>query len=133
MSAMIEPELRADLVRLTQLPVYPLILPSSVMEGVTYQRISDPRFNTGLAATRLIEARFQISIIVLNDYQNALRLEAKICSAWESVQHGYIGKIPVQTVSRGVLHQDAEELTENRKRYRLTRDFIITYAEVEDD
>ncbi|MBD2815242.1 hypothetical protein ID850_10770 [Xenorhabdus sp. Flor] len=130
---MIESDIKADLERLTGLSAYPLILPSNVLKGITYQRISDPKFNTGLAATQLIEARFQISIIVLNDYQKALRLEAKIRSAWESVQHGYIGKTPVQTVSRGALYQDAEELTENRKRYRLTRDFIITYTEGADD
>ncbi|WP_237386713.1 hypothetical protein [Xenorhabdus sp. Sc-CR9] len=130
---MIESDIKAALERLTTLTAYPLILPSTVLEGVTYQRISDPKFSTGLAATRLIEARFQISLIILNDYTKALRLEQKIRSAWESVQHGYLGRTPVQTVSRGVLHQDAEELTENRKRYRVTRDFIITYAEVPND
>lgn len=126
---MIESEIKADLERLTGLPAYPLILPSSVLEGVTYQRISDPRFNTGLAATQLVEARFQISLIVLNDYLKALNLEAKIRSAWEPIQHGTLGRYPVQTVSRGVLHQETEELTENRKRYRITRDFIMTYTE----
>ncbi|PHM31291.1 hypothetical protein [Xenorhabdus innexi] len=126
---MIEFELKAELERLTAMKAYPLILPTTVLEGVTYQRISDPHFNTGLAATRLIDARFQISLIVLNDYSKALRLEAKIRREWEAIQHGYLGKTPVQTVSRGALHQDAEELTENRKRYRLTRDFIITYTE----
>ncbi|MBI6548334.1 hypothetical protein [Xenorhabdus lircayensis] len=130
---MIESDIKAALERLTTLAVYPLILPSTVLEGVTYQCISDPKFNTGLAATRLIEARFQISIILLNDYTKALRLEQRIRAAWESVQHGYLGRTPVQTVSRGALHQDAEELTENRKRYRITRDFIITYAEVLND
>ncbi|MCG3463122.1 hypothetical protein L7G72_14970 [Xenorhabdus bovienii] len=130
---MIERELKADLERLTLLPVYPLILPSTVREGITYQRISDPKFNTGLAATRLVEARFQIGIITLNDYTKAMELEQKIRSAWESVRHGTIGKYPVQTVTRGTLHQGAEELTENQKRYRITRDFIITYAEGPDD
>ncbi|MEX0445343.1 hypothetical protein [Xenorhabdus sp. SGI246] len=126
---MIELELKADLERLTGLPVYPLILPSTVLEGVTYQRISDPRLIVGLVASPLIEARFQISIMVLNDYTQALRLEAKIRSAWEAVQHGLLGRYPVQTVSRGMLQQEVEELTENRKRYRITRDFIITYTE----
>ncbi|MBD2812182.1 hypothetical protein ID853_15120 [Xenorhabdus sp. Vera] len=129
---MIESDIKAALERLTTLTAYPLILPSTVLEGITYQRISDPKLNTGLAATRLIEARFQISLILL-DYTKALRLEQKIRSAWESVQHGVIGKTPVQTISRGALYQDAEELTENRKRYRVTRDFIITYAEVPND
>ncbi|MBD2779689.1 hypothetical protein ID852_19930 [Xenorhabdus sp. 42] len=130
---MIEPDLKAELERVTKMTAYPLMLPSTVLEGVTYQRISDPKFNTGLTVTHLIEARFQISIIVLNDYTKALRLEQKIRSAWESVQHGYLGRTPVQTVSRGILRQDAEELTENRKRYRVTRDFIITYAEASND
>ncbi|MDE1476523.1 hypothetical protein [Xenorhabdus bovienii] len=130
---MIERELKADLERLTQLPVYPLILPSTVREGITYQRISDPRFNTGLAATRLVEARFQIGIITLNNYPKAAEIEQKIRFAWESVRHGHIGNYPVQTVTRGTLHQAMEELTENQKSYRITRDFIITYAEVPDD
>ncbi|WP_338114368.1 MULTISPECIES: hypothetical protein [Xenorhabdus] len=104
-------------------------MPSTVLEGVTYQRISDPRLTVGLVDSLLIEARFQISIMVLNDYTQALRLEAKIRSAWEAVQHGLLGRYPVQTVSRGMLQQEAEELTENRKRYRITRDFIITYTE----
>ncbi|MDE9590956.1 hypothetical protein, partial [Xenorhabdus bovienii] len=90
--------------------------------------ISDAKFNSGLAATQLIKARFQISLI-LHDYKKALKLEAKIRSTWESVQHGFIGHYPVQTVTRGALYQDSEELTENRKRYRITRDFIIIYAE----
>ncbi|MEX0445518.1 hypothetical protein [Xenorhabdus sp. SGI246] len=129
---MIESDIKTDLERLTHLPVYPLILPSSVLEGVTYQRISDPKFNTGLAPTRLIEARFQISLI-LHDYTRALKLERVIRSAWESVQHGLIGRTAVQTVSRGPLYQASEELTENRKRYRITRDFIIFFAEDTDD
>ncbi|WP_340618925.1 hypothetical protein [Xenorhabdus entomophaga] len=129
---MIEPDIQADLARLTGLPVYPLILPSGILEGVTYQRISDPKFNTGLASTRLIAARFQISLI-LHDYAQALKLEAKIRSAWESVQHGFIGHYPVQAVSRGPLHQEADEETKNRKRYRITRDFVLTFAEAADD
>ncbi|EQB98532.1 hypothetical protein LGZ99_20395 [Photorhabdus temperata] len=126
---MIEPDLKADLERLTGLPAYPLVLPSSVMEGVTYQRISDPKFNTGLAATRLVEARFQVAFIVLNDYAKALKLDETVRLAWEPIKHSYIGHYPVQAVSRGTLHQGSEELTENQKRYRITRDFIITYAE----
>ncbi|OKO99029.1 hypothetical protein [Xenorhabdus eapokensis] len=129
---MIELDIHADLERITQLPVYPLILPSSVLEGVTYQRISDPKFNAGLAPARLIEGRFQIGIITLN-YTKALQLEARLRSAWEVIQHGAIGRTPVQTISRGALMQDMIEETSNRKRYRVTRDFIITFAEVPDD
>ncbi|WP_118984377.1 hypothetical protein [Photorhabdus sp. CRCIA-P01] len=126
---MIEPDIKTDLERLTGLPAYPLILPSNVLEGVTYQRISDPKFNTGLASTRLVEARFQVAFIVLNDYAKALKLDETVRSTWESIRHGYIGRYPVQAISRGTFHQSAEELTENQKRYRVVRDFIITYAE----
>ncbi|PHM60079.1 hypothetical protein [Xenorhabdus ishibashii] len=129
---MIELDIHADLARITQLPVYPLILPSSELEGVTYQRISDPKFNTGLAPARLVEGRFQIGIITLN-YTKALQLEARLRSVWEVIQHGAIGRTPVQTIVRGALIQDMIEETSNRKRYRVTRDFIITFAEMPDD
>ncbi|PHM66718.1 hypothetical protein [Xenorhabdus sp. KJ12.1] len=127
---MIELDIHADLERLTQLPAYPLLLPSSVSEGVTYQRISDPAFDTGLAPAQLIEGRFQISIITQN-YTQALQLEATLRTAWEAIRHGAIGRTPVQSVTRGALLQEMAEETNNRKRYRITRDFIIAYTEAD--
>ncbi|HEK3208579.1 TPA: hypothetical protein SMV57_003922, partial [Proteus mirabilis] len=104
-------------------------LPSDKLEGVIYQRISDPKIDAGLAHTSLVQARFQIVIQIPDDYPKALMLESKLCREWESVVHGYIGNYPIQTVQRGNFQQDMIEQTENRKIYRIYRDFIITYPE----
>ncbi|EPL8051484.1 hypothetical protein PPD67_000672 [Proteus mirabilis] len=103
---MIEVDIKADLERITGLLAYPLKLPSDKLEGVIYQRIQIP-----------------------DDYPKALMLEFKLCREWESVVHGYIGNYPIQTVQRGNFQQDMIEQTENRKIYRIYRDFIITYPE----
>lgn len=126
---MIEVDIKADLERITGLLAYPLKLPSGKLEGVIYQRISDPKLDTGLALTTLVQARFQIVIQIPDDYPKALKLESTLCREWEAIQHGYIGNYPVQTVQRGNFLQDMIEQTENRKIYRIYRDFIITYPE----
>ncbi|PHM68134.1 hypothetical protein [Xenorhabdus kozodoii] len=130
---MIEPELKADLERITGLNAYPLNLPSDKLEGVIYQRISDPKIATGLAKTSLVQARFQITIQIPNDYIKALKLGKKILAEWENITHGHIGNYPVQAVQRGNFMQNREEQTEGRVIYRVMRDFIITYAEAPDD
>ncbi len=126
---MIEPDIKADLEQLTGLIAYPLILPSTVLEGVIYQRISDPKVDTGLAKTALVAARFQITIQTDDDYLKALALDKKILNAWEGITHGYINRYPVQSVQRGNFAQDMVEQTHKRNIYRVTRDFIITYSE----
>ncbi len=126
---MIEYEIKAALETLTGLPAYPLLLPDPTQEGVTYQRISDPRFDTGMVKTALIQARFQISFYVIDDYPRLLTLDKTIIDAWEPIVHGYIGSWPVQTVTRGGILQDRVTLSNNRIQYRLARDFIICYPE----
>lgn len=126
---MIEVDIKSDLERITGLLAYPLKLPSDKLEGVIYQRISDSKIDSGLAHTTLVQARFQIVIQIPDDYPKALKLESMIRNQWESIVHGYIGNYPVQTVQRGNFQQDMIEQTENRKIYRIYRDFIMTYSE----
>lgn len=126
---MIETDIEASLKEITQLPVYPLKLPSSHLDGVIYQRVSDPKIFTGLAKTKLVQARFQVVVQLIDDYKKALLLIDKIREKWESIEHGYLDKYPVQTIERGNFWQDMEEQTDNRKIYRVGRDFILTYAE----
>ncbi|MGJ7074453.1 hypothetical protein [Morganella morganii] len=126
---MIESDLKSSLSAITAMPVFPLLLPKDAQEGITFQRISDPRYSAGMVTTHLIVARFQISIHVLNDYGKALQLDKAIRDAWEPIQHGYIGHYPVQTVQRGGFQQGREELTNNTVRWSVMRDFIITYPE----
>lgn len=126
---MIENDIKVDLERITQLPTYPISLPSNHLEGVIYQRISDPKMFTGLARTRLVHARFQVIVQLVDDYEKALRISDKIRAQWESIEHSYLGNYPVQTVERGNFWQNMEEQTDNRKIYRVGRDFILTYAE----
>ncbi|WP_265498829.1 hypothetical protein [Providencia rustigianii] len=126
---MIETDIKADLERLTGLKAYPLGLPSDVLEGVIYQRISDPKVLTGLAKTSLVQSRFQITFQIPNDYAKALKLEALVLEAWENITHGHIGSYPVQTVQRGAFMQSREEQTDKRVIFRVMRDFVLTYPE----
>lgn len=126
---MIETDIKNDLERITQLSAYPLSLPSNHLEGIIYLRVSDPKMFTGLAKTQLVQARFQVVVQLIDDYRQALLLIDKIRDEWESIEHGYLGKYPVQTVERGNFWQDMEEQTDNRKIYRIGCDFILTYAE----
>ncbi|WGM01784.1 hypothetical protein [Arsenophonus nasoniae] len=131
---MIEFDIENDLNRIikltgiTGMDVYPLQLPSCHLEGVIYQRISDPKVMTGLAKTKLVQARFQVRV-QSEDYLSALKLSDKIRDEWEAIEHGYIGNYPVQTVQRGNLIQGREEQPKNRTLYWVIRDFILTYAE----
>ncbi len=126
---MIEYEIKAALEALSGLNAYPLLLPDPEQEGVTYQRISDPRFETGMVVTSLVQARFQISYHVIDDYPRLLSLDKTVRDAWEPIAHGRIGRWPVQAVTRGGISQNKQTLTNNRVQYRLTRDFIICYPE----
>ncbi|XBS71851.1 hypothetical protein ABK905_09395 [Acerihabitans sp. KWT182] len=126
---MIEYEIKAALETLTGLPAYPLLLPDPQQEGVTYQRISDPRVDTGLVQTALIQARFQISFYLIDDYPRMLALDKAVLNAWEPIRHGYIGAWPVQAVTRDSIQQDQVTLSDNSVQYRLARDFIICYPD----
>ncbi|HGJ5860314.1 MAG TPA: hypothetical protein ACHBX6_11605 [Arsenophonus nasoniae] len=132
---MIEPDIEKDLERIIEMTgsrgmvISPLRLPARHLEGVIYQRISDPKIFAGLVKTKLVQARFQIVVQLIDDYEKALLLIDKIRDEWESIEHGYLGKYPVQTVERGNFWQDMEEQTGGRTIWRLTRDFILIYAE----
>lgn len=126
---MIENAIRNSLVILSGLPVYPLLLPDPVQEGVTFQRISDPEVDGGLVRTGLVAGRFQISIYRVNDYTALLELDRKIWNAWKGVQHGVIAGYPVQYVQRGGIVQDCTTLTSNSVQYRLARDYIVYFFE----
>lgn len=126
---MIEYEIKAALEALTSLPAYPLLLPDPEQEGVTYQKISNPKLATGLASTSLVQGRFQVVLYIINDYARLIELDKAICTAWESIQHGRIGRWPVQTVTRGTMLQGATTLTNNSVQYQLVRDYLICYAE----
>lgn len=126
---MIEYEIKAALEALTRLPAYPLLLPNPEQEGITYQKISNPKLATGLASTALVQGRFQVVLYIINDYARLIELDKAICTAWESIQHGHIGRWPVQTVTRGTMLQGATTLTNNSVQYRLVRDYLICYAE----
>ncbi|WP_367672846.1 hypothetical protein, partial [Serratia symbiotica] len=86
--AMIEYDIKAALEALTGLPTYPLLLPDPEQEGVTYQKISDPKFDSGLASTSLVQGRYQVSLYVIDDYARLIERDKAICTAWESIQHG---------------------------------------------
>ncbi|WP_044690674.1 hypothetical protein [Escherichia coli] len=129
---MIELALKTSLERLTGLVVYPLLLPDKLLEGVTYQRISDPEIEVGLVRTGLVTARFQITLYLTDDYTGLLRLDQKIWRAWRPVVHGQIEGFPVQYVARGGIQQDKNVLTSGSVQYRLARDFFFTYAQSAD-
>lgn len=126
---MIELAIKTALERITGLNAYPLLLPDSEQEGVTFQRISDPEMYAGTLRTGLISARFQVTIYRIDDYTNLLQLDTKIWSEWKKIVHGQLENVPVQYVERGGIRQDKTTLTNRRIQYRLIRDFIIHHME----
>ena len=130
LARMIEDEIQRSLAALTHLAAYPLILPDSQQEGVTYQKISDLKVNTGLVDSSLVQSRFQIVLYVIDDYSRLIALDKAVLNAWEGVRHGHIGQWPVQAVTRSTLLQSATPLADNRVQYRMTRDYLITHSEV---
>jgi len=122
---MIETGIYNALKSLSGLSVYPLLIPDTVQEGITYQRISDPEMQTGMVRTGLVAARFQISFVKVSDYTGLLELDRKLWQDWRSVRHGDIGGYPVQYVERGSLQQSKVTLTDNSVQYRISRDFVI--------
>ena len=103
LARMIEDEIQRSLAALTHLAAYPLILPDSQQEGVTYQKISDLKVNTGLVDSSLVQSRFQIVLYVIDDYSRLIALDKAVLNAWEGVRHGHIGQWPVQAVTRSTL------------------------------
>ena len=127
---MIELAIKTELEALTGLPVYPLLLPADVVEGITYQCVSDPPLETGLVRTSVVRARFQIRIIILNDYTRLKTLDRQIWGKWQAIRHGFIADFPVQYVERGNLRETPTPQTSNQQLYDLLREYFITYVEV---
>ncbi|EMK0361989.1 hypothetical protein V8J04_003317 [Klebsiella aerogenes] len=126
---MIELAIKNELERLTGMNAYPLLLPDTVQEGVTFQRISDPEMYSGTLRTGIVSARIQVNLYRVDDYTSLLQLDKKIWSEWKSIVHGQLDGVPVQYVERGGIQQDKTTLTNRSIQYRLIRDFIIHYVE----
>ncbi|WP_276851038.1 hypothetical protein [Enterobacter oligotrophicus] len=126
---MIELAIKTSLEQITGMTVYPLLLPATAQEGITFQRISDPQVGTGLARTRLTAGRFQISMYLVNNYTRLVELDAAIWSAWQGVVQGELAGYPVQYITRGGIQQGQNVLTNNSVQFRLVRDFTLTYPE----
>ncbi|MER1530191.1 hypothetical protein KC838_22075 [Enterobacter hormaechei] len=126
---MIEQAIKISLERLSGMTVYPLLLPDSEQNGITFQRISDPEVETGMVRTGLIAGRFQISMYKVDDYTELVKLDKAIWSQWKSIVHGELEGYPVQYIQRGNILQDKTTLTSNQVQYRLTRDFVLYFYE----
>ena len=126
---MIELAIKGALERITGMNAYPLLLPDTVQEGVTFQRISDPEMYSGTLRTGIVSARIQVNLYRVDDYTSLLQLDKKIWSEWKSIVHGQLDGVPVQYVERGGIQQDKTTLTNRSIQYRLIRDFIIHYVE----
>lgn len=126
---MIELAIKNELERITGMNAYPLLLPDTVQEGVTFQRISDPEMYSGTLRTGIVSARIQVNLYRVDDYTSLLQLDKKIWSEWKSIVHRQLDGVPVQYVERGGIQQDKTTLTNRSIQYRLIRDFIIHYVE----
>ncbi|SFX49439.1 hypothetical protein SAMN03097705_3299 [[Enterobacter] aerogenes] len=126
---MIELAIKNELERITGMNAYPLLLPDTVQEGVTFQRISDPEMYSGTLRTGIVSARIQVNLYRVDDYTSLLPLDKKIWSEWKPIVHGQLDSIPVQYVERGGIQHDKTTLTNRSIQYRLIRDFIIHYVE----
>lgn len=126
---MIELALKPALERITGLKAYPLLLPDTAQEGVTFQRISDPPVGDGLVRTGLSDVRMQISLYLVDDYTRALQLDAALWAEFQTLVHGQLEGHPVQYVERGGIQQDKAKITSGRVQYRVVRDFIFTVPE----
>ena len=126
---MIELAIKNELERITGMNAYPLLLPDTVQEGVTFQRISDPEMYSGTLRAGIVSARIQVNLYRVDDYTSLLQLDKKIWSEWKSIVHGQLDGVPVQYVERGGIQQDKTTLTNRSIQYRLIRDFIIHYVE----
>lgn len=126
---MIELAIKPAIERITGLKAYPLLLPDTVQEGITFQRISDPEVGSGLARTGLSEVRIQLTLYLLDNYTGLLQLDKALWAEFKTLVHGELEGYPVQHAERGNIQQDNTTLSSNRLQYRLIRDFIFTVQE----
>ncbi|AFJ47145.1 hypothetical protein [Shimwellia blattae] len=126
---MIELAIKTALERITGLEAWPLLLPENQLEGVTYQRVSDPELYSGMLRTGLVSARFQITLYRVDDYPGLLAQEKAIWSEWRGMTHDVLEGVPIQYITRGGIYQDKADLVNGHTRYRLARDFTFIYRE----
>lgn len=126
---MIELAIKSALERLTGLDVFPLLLPATKQQGVTFQRISDAAVGSGLSPTGLSDVRIQVNIYLVNDYTRTLQIDRAIWAEFCGIMHGELEGQPVQLIQRGNIQQDSATLSNGSIQYRLVRDFILTVAE----
>lgn len=74
---MIELAIKGTLERITGMNAYPLLLPDTVQEGATFQRISDPEMVSGMLRTGIVSARIQVNLYLLDNYTSLLQLDKK--------------------------------------------------------
>lgn len=126
---MIEQAIKTSLERISGMAVYPLLMPDSEQNGITFQRISDPDIENGMVRTGLIAGRFQISMYKVDDYTGLVQLDKDIWGEWKEIIHGGLEGYRVQYVQRGNINQSKTTLTSNQVQYRLSRDFILYFYE----
>lgn len=126
---MIEQAIKTSLERLSGMAVYPLLLPDSEQNGITFQLISDPDIENGMVRTGLIAGRFQISMYKVGDYTGLVKLDKAIWSHWKGIIHGELEGYPVQYIQRGNILQDKATLTSNQVQYKFIRDYVLYYYE----
>ncbi|EAO9317256.1 hypothetical protein XQ55_26800, partial [Salmonella enterica] len=80
---MIESAIKTAVERITGLDSYPLLLPDTVQEGATFQRISDPQVGDGLRRTGLSEVRIQLSLYVVDRYTSLLQFDGALWAEWK--------------------------------------------------
>lgn len=126
---MIELAIKTALTRITKLKSYPLLLPDTVQEGATFQRISDPQVGNGLVRTGLVDVRMQVNLYLIDNYTRLLEMDKALWDEFKTLIHGVLEGYPVQYVDRGGIQQDETRLTGGRIQYRLIRDFTFTVSE----
>ena len=126
---MIELAIKTALTRITKLKSYPLLLPDTVQEGATFQRISDPAVGNGLIRTGLVDVRMQINLYLVDNYTRLLEMDKALWDEFKTLIHGVLEGYPVQYVERGGIQQDEKKLTSGKIQYRLIRDFTFTVSE----
>lgn len=126
---MIELAIKNELERITGMNAYPLLLPDTIQEGVTFQRISDEDIYSGIVRTGIIAARFQITIYCIDDYSSLLYLDKKIWTEWKGIIHAKLDGVQVQYIKRMSIQQDKTILVNHSRQYKLIRDFIFMYRE----
>lgn len=119
-------DLKSEIERLLGVNVYPLVGLQTESEFVTLQLVSDPPLESGTIRTKLVAARWQISLIS-SLYSRTEEMDKVLWQAWEGLVHGYIGRYPVQYARRGGVSESFD--SDDGGKYRRSRDYIFYYPE----